>query len=60
MLEVVVPLCGVDEPELCACFLEVLDFTFGRSEMREPEADGGNFGCDAGLRSREWSDEEAM
>lgn len=50
MLEVVAALCGTDEPELCATFLEVLDLTFGRSEMRDPEADGGNFGLDAGLR----------
>lgn len=47
MLEVIVTLCGVEEPELCAGFLEVLDFTFGRSDIREPEADGGSFGCDA-------------
>ncbi len=53
MLEVVVVLCGVEEPGLCAGFFDALDFTFGRSEMREPEADGGNFGSDAGLRSRE-------
>jgi hypothetical protein len=57
MLEVVVALWGVDEPELCAGFLEVLDFTLGRSEIRGPEADGGSFDCGAGLRSLECSDD---
>jgi hypothetical protein len=53
MLEVLVALRGVAEPELGAGFLEDLDFTFGRSEIREPEAEGGSFGSDPGLPSCE-------
>ncbi len=59
MLEVVVVFWGVEEPELCADFLIVLALTFGRSEIREPEADGGSLGCNAALRSLNCVGEEA-
>jgi hypothetical protein len=59
MLEVLVVLCGVEAPELCAGVLGGLDFKFGRSEIREPAADGGNLGCPAGLRSRAEAGEDA-
>ena len=46
MLEVVVVapvvLCGVETPDWCADFLACLVFTFGRSDIRLPEADGGS------------------
>jgi hypothetical protein len=60
ILEVVVDLCGVDEPELWVAFFAALDFTFGRSEIREPDADGGNLGCAGGLRSRDGAGDEPM
>lgn len=60
ILEVVVALCGVDDPELCAGFLQVLDFTFGRSDIREPEAEGGSFCCVTGVRSWDRAGEEAI
>lgn len=51
MLEMFVASCGLDESEFLVTFLENLVFIFGRSEIRGPDADGGNLGFDAGLGS---------
>jgi len=53
MLDMAVGFCGLEEPELCTACLKLLDFTFGRSDIREPEADGGSFDGGIGLRSLE-------
>ena len=42
ILDVLVDFCVLAELESCHVFLAFFDLTFGRSEMREPAANGGS------------------
>ena len=59
IFEVVVSFWGDEAPELCADVLGAFDLTFGRSEIRAPEAEGGNLVGPAGLRSRDGAGDAA-
>lgn len=59
ILDVVVVLFDVDGPEPRPRVFAFLLFTFGRLEIREPAADGGNLGFTAELLVRGEAVDEA-